>query len=86
MCKNKGDIKLNIKLEILKGYIWDIINSNLVDFEIDENNIASSVAIDVLSEIHDIIRNDDYTDFEAIEEMVCVFEKHKIDFGTRHDF
>ena len=86
MCKNKGDIKLNIKLEILKGYIWDIINSNLVDFEIDENNIASSVAIDVLSEIHDIIRNDDYTDFEAIEEIVCVFEKHKIDFGTRHDF
>ncbi len=77
---------MNIKLELLKSYISDYINNNLEDFEIDASQIADTVAINMLYEIQSIITNETYSDFEAIEEIVCVFEKNKIDFGHRHDF
>ncbi len=77
---------MNIKLELLKRNITDFIDSRLEDFKIDAGEIADSVAINVLSEIQNIIRNENYSDFDAIEEIVCVFEKYKIDFGVRHDF
>ncbi len=77
---------MNIKLELLKSYITDFINNNLEDFEIDASQIADTVAINMLYEIQSIITNETYSDFEAIEEIVCVFEKNKIDFGHRHDF
>ncbi len=77
---------MNIKLELLKKHIADFIENNLDDFEIDASKIADTVAINMLSEIQDIIKNEDYSDFEAIEEIVCVFEKYKIDYSSRHDF
>ena len=77
---------MNIKLELLKGYISDYINSNLENIEIDASQIADTVATNMLREIQNIIRNEDYSDFDAIEKIVCVFEKNKIDFGFRHTF
>ena len=76
----------NIKVELLKRHISDMIINNITEFEIDENKIADTVAIKMLSEIQEIIRNENYSDFDAIEEIVCVFEKYKINFGSRHDF
>lgn len=40
----------------------------------------------MLCEIQNIIKNDSYSDFEAMEEIICIFEKHNIDYGYRHDF
>ena len=77
---------MNIKLELLKNYMVDLIDSRLEDFEIDASKIADTTAIKMLSEIQNIIRNEEYSDFDAIEEIVFVFEKYKIDFGTCHDF
>lgn len=77
---------MNIKLELLKSYMSDYINSNLEDFEIDSSQIVDTVAINMLREIQSIIKNEIYSDFDAIEEIVCVFERNKIDFGFRHDF
>ena len=77
---------MNIKTELLKSYICDFINNNLQDFEIDASCIADTTAIKMLFEIQSIIKNENYSDFDAIEEIVCVFEKNKIDFGFRHDF
>ena len=77
---------MDIKLELLKREITDIINNSLEDFGIDADEIANTTAINMLSEIKDIISDEDYSDFEAIEEIVCVFEKYKINFGGRHDF
>lgn len=77
---------MNIKLELLKEYIADFINNNLENFEIDACKIADTVAINMLSEIQSIIRNKNYSDFDVTEKIVCVFEKYKIDFGSRHDF
>lgn len=77
---------MNIKLELLKSYISDFINSNLDDFEINASEIADTTAISILSEVQNIIRNENHSDFQAIEEIVNVFEKYKIDFGSRHEF
>lgn len=77
---------MNVKVELLKNYISDFINNQIEDFEIDSSQIADTTAIQMLSEIQKIIKNESYSDFEAIEEIVCIFEKYNIDFGSCHDF
>ena len=77
---------MDIKLELLKKAICDFINNNLDGLEIDAEEIADTTAISMISEIQNIIKNENYSDFDAIEEIVCVFEKYKVDFGSRHDF
>ncbi len=75
-----------IKLELLKRYIADFINNGIENFEIDANEVANTVAIEMLAEIQSIICDDKNSDFDAIEKIVCVFEKYDIDAGCRHDF
>lgn len=77
---------MNIKVELLKNYISDFINEKLEDFEIDASEIADTTAVQALSEIQKVIKNDSFSDFEMVEEIVCIFEKYNIDFGFCHDF
>ena len=77
---------MNIKLELLKNHIIDIINGQLCDFGIDADKIADTTAIKALSEIQGIISDHTNSDFDAVEKIVCVFEKYRLDFGSRHDF
>lgn len=77
---------MKIKMELLKSYIFDYINNNLENFEIDASQIADTTAVQMLSEIQKVIKDEHYSDFDAIEEIVCIFEKYNIDFGFRHDF
>ena len=77
---------MNIKIELLRGYLSDFINSNLEDFKIDASKIADTIAIHMLREIQKVIKDERYSDFDAIEEIVCIFEKYEIDAGFRHDF
>lgn len=76
---------MNIKVELLKEWIADYIVNNIEDFEIDADKIADSVAIRALSEIQKILQSDDY-DEEVVEQIVSVFEKYNLDFGSRHDY
>ena len=77
---------MNIKTELLKSRIIDFIKYKIEDFEIDASKIADTTAIQMLEEIQKVIKNDDFSDFEAIEEIVCIFEKYHVDCGFRHDF
>ena len=77
---------MKIKMELLKSYIFDYINNNLENFEIDASQIADTTAVQMLSKIQKVIKDEYYSDFDAIEEIVCIFEKYNIDFGFRHDF
>ncbi len=61
-------------------------SKNTGDCDIDADKIADSTAITMLAEIQKIIKNDEYTDFDAIEEIVCLFEKYDISASPRHDF
>ncbi len=77
---------MNIKLELLSNTISDIVMQRLGDIDIDADKIADTIAINALSEIQKVIQNEDISDFDAIEEIVCIFEKYKISAGVRHDF
>ncbi len=77
---------MNIKVELLKTHITDFINDRISDFDIDTDKIADTTAILILNEIKDVIQNTDiYDDFDAVEQIVQIFEKYNIDAGSRHD-
>ena len=46
---------MNIKLELLKGSIHEIIDSRLADITVNADEIADTAAIKVLSEIQNIL-------------------------------
>lgn len=77
---------MNIKLELLKYSIYDIISQQITTLEIDVDKIAETTAIKALAEIQDIISNENKSDFDVVEQIVCVFEKYRLSFGGRHDF
>ncbi len=83
---NYGGLCINIKLELLKRPISELISDRIKNFEIYADKITNTIAIKMLSEIQDIIRNDDLSDFDAIDAIVEVFIKYDIDFGLCHDF
>ena len=76
---------MNIKLELLKGSIHDIIDSRLADIVINADEIADTTAIKALSEIQNILASD-LDDFEIVEQIVFVFEKYNLNAGGCHDF
>ena len=77
---------MNIKTELLKNYIADYVTSRIDDFDLDATKIADTTATRVLSEIQNVLKCETNTDFEAIEEIICIFEKYNIEYGARHDF
>ncbi len=86
-CKNETkEAIMTIKTELLKRHIRDYVSSMIDDFEIDENKIANSTAILVLGEIQKIIGDDNLSDFDCVEKIVCLFEEYKLNAGGRHDF
>ena len=76
---------MKIKTELLRLFISDYVKARIEDFEIDANEIANTVAIKMLAEIQEIIKDDELNDFMKVDEIVCVFEENKIDFGNCHD-
>ncbi len=77
---------MDIKLQLLRAYVSDFVKDRLDDLVVDANEIANTVAIDALSEIQKIIQDDTCSDFDAVEKIVCVFEKYSISAGSRHNF
>ena len=77
---------MNIKLELLKNEIAELVLQNMYRLNIDADSIADSTAIHALSEIREVIQNNSLSDFEAVESIVCIFEKYNISTGARHDF
>ena len=76
---------MNIKLELLKGSIHDLIDNRLSDIVINADEVADTTAIKALSEIQGILA-DDIDDFYRVDQIICVFEKYKLNFGGCHDF
>ena len=76
---------MNIKRELLKDSIHDIIDSRLADISINADEIADTTAIKALSEIQSILAGD-LDDFEIVEKIICVFEKYNLNAGGCHDF
>lgn len=76
---------MDIKLELFAGAIADAIECAIQYKHISTDEINSR-AISVLEEIQKVIKDDNISDFDAIEKIVCIFEKYKISASPRHDF
>ncbi len=77
---------MNIKLELISKAITELICNKVYELELDINKIAQTTSILVLEEIKNTLKNDDFSDFEKVEEIVCIFEKYELDCGNCHDF
>ena len=77
---------MNIKTELIMGAIFDTIKERLEYINIDADKIANTTAITALSEIQEILKNSDYSDFEMVDKITCVFEKYNLNIGECHDF
>jgi hypothetical protein len=62
--------------------VGKLLEENIVDY----SNIADTNAIIILNEIKKVIADDSLSDFDAVEEIVCILEKNNIYCGSRHDF
>ena len=58
----------------------------LILIEINADEVVNTVAIEVLQQIQDIIKDDETTDFEKVENIVLLFEKYGIDAMPCHNF
>ena len=77
---------MNIKLELIQNHITYIVKNALEEADFDASEIADTTAISALSEIKAVVSNENLCDFDAMENIVNIFEKYNIDFGGRHDF
>ena len=77
------DIRAELVSKELTNLIARTLNKHL---EFNLNEIANTTAITVLSEVQKVIQNTELSDFEMVEEIVCIFEDYNLDFGGTHDF
>ena len=79
-------MKNKLSFELLADDIVGLIKMRLRDIELDAEPIIESKSLSALAEIQQVIQNDTLSDFEMVEEIVCIFEKYNIDAGGCHDF
>jgi len=77
---------MSIRKELLSKIISEAI-INCPDFtDINFNLEAEKSSLLALSEIQKIVKNDELSDYDAIEEIIDIFEKYNLDSGNRHDW
>ena len=77
---------MDIKLELLQNHICDFLRDAFETFPPNTSKIADSIAIMALDDIKSVLSNDELSDFDAIEQIVCIMESYRIDCGGRNDF
>lgn len=77
---------MDIKIELLKNAIAELVINKLENLDIDINEIVQTTAVSALSDIQSVLKDAAISDFEAIEKIVLIFEKHNISYGSRHDW
>ncbi len=77
---------MDTKKELLAKLLCESIMNHLEYSHINFKKELETLALTVLSEIQKIVKNKKLDDSEAMEEIVCIFEKYNLDFGNRHDY
>ncbi|MBQ4516979.1 MAG: hypothetical protein II997_00160 [Clostridia bacterium] len=72
--------------ELIAHIIAEQFTELLEEKFIDLPKQAETIGLCLISEVQQILMNEVLDDFNAIEEIVCLFEKHHLNTGFRHDF
>lgn len=83
-------LKYGLLTSALSDAIYETIRTYITydaldELDIDLNEIVNRAAIKALFEIQNVIRNDAMSDYDAIEEIVKIFEKYDISVTSRHN-
>ena len=77
---------MDIRIELITNEIVEIVKNYIENTAIDFDALIESRSVAILKRICDVIRNEKLSDFEMVEEIVCVLEEHNISCGSCHDF
>lgn len=77
---------MDIKLKLLSNEIADLVVSRLDKLNIDADEIADSTAVEIVYQIQQALLNEEYDDFDIVDEIVDIFYKYNLDTGGVHDF
>ena len=75
------------KISLIKDEFEDVLIKHLHNVSLTDDTIATKA----LKEIQDVLKrgnivNGDKSDFQIVEDIVCIFEKYNIDTDGCHDF
>ena len=77
---------MDIRLELSVDIIAQMIKRQISMMDIDLGKIAECRAIIMLEKRKAVVGNDALSDFDAMEEIVNIFEEFGVSAGDRHDF
>ncbi len=69
---------MELKLELIKGAVADLVTNRIVNEEIDANRIANTKAITMLGEIQAVLQNDKLEYADMVHEIAQIFYDSKI--------
>ena len=72
--------------DLLKYIIRQEVERTISETENNAADKVESLSIKILEEIVEILKNHELSDFDIVENIVCIMEKYEIDCGTCHDF
>ena len=78
---------MNLCLELISKEIAETVYTALKTY--DFLNISQDIeltAVTILTQIRDVIADDNLSDFDAIEEIINILDRNNLYTGTRHDF
>ncbi len=81
----ESDFKKDLRLDLMADSLAQMIGSYLRYSTFDVNTLINSTAVQVLTEIHEVLEQPDLPDFEAVDMIVCIFNKYNLDSGRIHE-
>ena len=77
---------MSVYSDLLANSLCDFIKEELTFKKFNAKKVVNTKAVRILQEIQDVLADDSKSDFDVVEEIVCIFEKYHISAECRHDF
>ena len=77
---------MDLSLELLSSCLADYIQEELTLKNFNAKKLVDTKVTQILQEIQNVLAKEDLSDFQIVEEIVCIFEKNKLSAGGCHDF
>ena len=77
---------MDLTLELIANIFAERFSDLLYKEKLNIPTLAQNIALRALADIQQVIMDESLSDFDAIEEIVCLFEKYNLNAGFRHDF